>query len=100
MRWLAHWNENAQPFHWTKSAAAIKRSLDNVGAIYETRHLKAIQEAGVFERVHFAQATAKDFPGTYELIAFFDCLHDLGDPVGAARHRQNATRHGRNLDDR
>jgi hypothetical protein len=38
MRWLAHWNENAQPFHWTKSAAAIKRSLNNVTAIYETRH--------------------------------------------------------------
>jgi len=38
MRWLAHWNENAQPFHWTKSAAAIRRSLDNVTAIYETRH--------------------------------------------------------------
>jgi transposase len=30
MRWLAHWNENAQPFHWTKSAPAIRRSLDNV----------------------------------------------------------------------
>ncbi len=38
MRWLAHWNENAQPFHWTKSAAAIKRSLQNVTDIYETRH--------------------------------------------------------------
>ena len=38
MRWLAHWNENAQPFHWTKSAAAIRRSLHNVTAIYETRH--------------------------------------------------------------
>jgi transposase len=38
MRWLAHWNENAQPFHWTKSAAAIKRSLQNVTAIYETQH--------------------------------------------------------------
>jgi transposase len=38
MRWLAVWNENAQPFHWTKSAAAIKRSLQNVTAIYETRH--------------------------------------------------------------
>jgi SAM-dependent methyltransferase len=44
------------------------------------------QESGVFERVHFAQATAKNFPGTYDLIAFFDCLHDMGDPVGAARH--------------
>jgi transposase len=38
MRWLAHWNENAAPFHWTKSAASIKRSLDNVTAIYETGH--------------------------------------------------------------
>ena len=38
MRWLAYWNENAQPFHWTKSAAAIKRSLHNVTAIYETLH--------------------------------------------------------------
>jgi SAM-dependent methyltransferase len=44
------------------------------------------QEAGVFERAHFAQAAAKDFPGTYDLVAFFDCLHDMGDPVGAARH--------------
>jgi SAM-dependent methyltransferase len=44
------------------------------------------QEAGVFERAHFAEATAKTFPGTYELIAFFDCLHDMGDPVGAAQH--------------
>ncbi len=38
MRWLAHWNENARPFHWTKSAAAIKRSLDNVTATCETLH--------------------------------------------------------------
>ena len=38
MGWLQYWNEHAQPFHWTKSAAAIKRSLQNVTAIYETRH--------------------------------------------------------------
>jgi hypothetical protein len=31
-------------------------------------------------------AAAKDYPGTYDLVAFFDCLHDMGDPVGAARH--------------
>ena len=37
-RWLAHWNENAKPFRWTKSAADIKRSLANVTAIYETLH--------------------------------------------------------------
>ncbi len=37
-RWLAHWNEHAKPFRWTKSAADIKRSLANVTAIYETLH--------------------------------------------------------------
>jgi hypothetical protein len=32
-------------------------------------------------------ATAKDFHGAqYDLVTFFDCLHDMGDPVGAARH--------------
>jgi transposase len=36
MRWLAHWNDHARPFRWTKSAAAIRRSLNNVTAIYET----------------------------------------------------------------
>ncbi|MBO3276849.1 class I SAM-dependent methyltransferase [Pseudomonas schmalbachii] len=43
-------------------------------------------EAGVDERAQFAQASAKDYPGEYDLICFFDCLHDMGDPVGAARH--------------
>lgn len=42
--------------------------------------------AGVGDRVRFEVATAKDFPGTWDLIAFFDCLHDMGDPVGAAAH--------------
>jgi len=36
--WLAHWNENARPFHWTKSATEIKRSIRNAELIYETRH--------------------------------------------------------------
>lgn len=41
--------------------------------------------------VHFDVATAKDFPGTdYDLIAFFDCLHDMGDPVGASSHTLKA----------
>jgi transposase len=38
MRWLDHWNHNAKPFRWTKSAVQIKRSLANVTAIYETSH--------------------------------------------------------------
>jgi hypothetical protein len=37
MRWLDRWNQNAQPFRWTKSAADIKRSLTDVTAICETR---------------------------------------------------------------
>ncbi|HVT03622.1 MAG TPA: class I SAM-dependent methyltransferase [Thermoanaerobaculia bacterium] len=48
---------------------------------------KAAQHAGVAGRVTFQQAAAKDYPGTdYDLVAFFDCLHDMGDPVGAATH--------------
>jgi SAM-dependent methyltransferase len=47
----------------------------------------AAKEAGVGDRIAFAQATAKDFPANgYDLVAFFDCLHDMGDPVGAGRH--------------
>ena len=41
---------------------------------------------GVADRATFERASAKDYPGTYDLVAFFDCLHDMGDPVGAAAH--------------
>ncbi len=41
---------------------------------------------GLASRVSFERASAKDYPGTYDLVAFFDCLHDMGDPVGAAAH--------------
>ena len=44
-------------------------------------------DEGLSEQVRFEVATAKDFPGTgYDLVTFFDCLHDMGDPVGAAAH--------------
>ena len=42
--------------------------------------------AGVTDRVGFEVASAKDFPGRFDLVAFFDSLHDMGDPVGAAAH--------------
>ena len=43
--------------------------------------------AGVGDRVRFEVATAQSFPGTgFDLITTFDALHDMGDPVGAARH--------------
>ena len=44
------------------------------------------REGGVADRITFQCATAKDFPGAYDLIAFFDCLHDICDPVGVAAH--------------
>lgn len=47
-------------------------------------------DAGVAERTRFERASAKDYPGDYDLICFFDCLHDMGDPVGAARHARQA----------
>jgi SAM-dependent methyltransferase len=48
---------------------------------------RAAAAAGVGDRVTFEVATAKTFPGQgYDLVAFFDCLHDMGDPEGAARH--------------
>jgi len=43
-------------------------------------------EAGVSERAQFEVAAANGYPGQFDLICFFDCLHDMGDPVGAARH--------------
>ncbi|MGA8027574.1 MAG: class I SAM-dependent methyltransferase [Bryobacteraceae bacterium] len=53
-------------------------------------------KAGVADRVTFEVAPAKSFPGTgYDLVAFFDCLHDMGDPAGAARHvRQGLAQDG------
>ena len=45
------------------------------------------EKAGLGNRVQFEIAAAKDFPGkNYDLVTFFDCLHDMGDPAGAARH--------------
>jgi ubiquinone/menaquinone biosynthesis C-methylase UbiE len=43
--------------------------------------------AGLSDRVRFEVAAADAFPGAgYDLIACFDCLHDMGDPVAVARH--------------
>lgn len=47
----------------------------------------AAAREGLSDRIHFEVAAAKSYPGTaYDLVAFFDCLHDLGDPAGAAAH--------------
>jgi 2-polyprenyl-3-methyl-5-hydroxy-6-metoxy-1,4-benzoquinol methylase len=52
---------------------------------------KLAKESGVDDRVTFEVAAAHEFPGgDYDLVTFFDCLHDLGDP-GAALRRAEAT---------
>ena len=52
---------------------------------------QAATEAGLSDRVRFGTAPATSFGGTdYDLITTFDCLHDMGDPVAAARHIRQA----------
>ena len=54
------------------------------------------QRDGVADRVTFEVSQAKNFPGQdYDLVAVFDCLHDMGDPIGAATHvRQSLANDG------
>jgi SAM-dependent methyltransferase len=48
---------------------------------------RAASEAGLEDRVSFAVAPAKEYPGDgYDFVTMFDCLHDMGDPVAAAAH--------------
>jgi SAM-dependent methyltransferase len=54
-------------------------------SIEEARRAAAM--AGLANRVTFEVHTAKTVPPrSYDLVCFFDCLHDMGDPVGALRH--------------
>ncbi len=51
----------------------------------------AAERNGVGDRVSFEVAAATDYPGGgFDLVTFFDCLHDLGDPVGALRHARES----------
>jgi len=49
-------------------------------------------DADLDANVTFEVASATDFPGRYDLVCLFDCLHDVGDPVGVARHVRQALR--------
>lgn len=54
---------------------------------------ESAQHQGVADRVTFAVAAAKSYPGKdYDFVAFFDCLHDMGDPVGAAQYVRSTLR--------
>jgi SAM-dependent methyltransferase len=47
---------------------------------------KRAAEAGLADRVTFDVASATTFDGEFDLVCFFDCLHDMGDPTGACAH--------------
>src|SRR4051812_11404038 len=70
------------------------------GFDYHDKSIEAARESakrnGVADRVFFEVAKAKDFPGKgYDFVAVFDCLHDMGDPIGAAAHvRQSLAKDG------
>ena len=65
------------------------------GFDYHDKSIDAARESAnrqaIADRVTFDVAKAKEFPGeNYDLVAVFDCLHDMGDPVGAATHIRKA----------
>jgi len=54
-------------------------------------HANAMAREAGLTNVSFKVAAAKHYPGDdYDLVAFFDCLHDMGDPVGAVAHTKKA----------
>jgi 2-polyprenyl-3-methyl-5-hydroxy-6-metoxy-1,4-benzoquinol methylase len=56
------------------------------GSIEHARHLAG--RDGLQDQITFEVASSKSYPanGGYDLVTFFDCLHDMGDPKGAAQH--------------
>jgi SAM-dependent methyltransferase len=70
------------------------------GFDYHDKSIEAAREYairdGLADRVTFEVSKAKEFPGKdYDFVAVFDCLHDMGDPIGAAAHvRQSLAKDG------
>ena len=68
--------------------------FDNHGPSVEHAR-RAAEEAGVADRVTFEVSSADAIPGgPYDLVCFFDCLHDMGDPAGAARRASEVLAEG------
>jgi 2-polyprenyl-3-methyl-5-hydroxy-6-metoxy-1,4-benzoquinol methylase len=80
------------------STIVMAKAYPNSRFIGFDNHAPSIEQArkdaaaaGVASRVTFEVASAQDYPGRdYDLITFFDCLHDMGDPEGAAKHARSA----------
>jgi SAM-dependent methyltransferase len=80
-----------------ESAVLIAQAFPNATVVGYDYHAESIhaareraREAGVEDRVRFEIGAVDGFAGEYDLIAFFDSLHDMGDPVAAARQAADA----------
>jgi len=84
------------------SAVLIAKAFPKASVHGFDNHLRSVEtarkranEADAGDNVAFDAATAKTFPGKdYDLICYMDCLHDMGDPLGAARHAHAALKPG------
>ncbi len=84
------------------SAVLIAKAFPKASVHGFDNHLRSVEtarkradEAGAGDNVAFDAATAKNFPGEdYDLVCYMDCLHDMGDPLGAARHAYVALKPG------
>lgn len=65
---------------------------NHTGSVDAARH--AASEAKLADRVRFQTVSAKQYTGQFDLICFFDSLHDMGDPVGAAIHARKQLKPG------
>jgi 2-polyprenyl-3-methyl-5-hydroxy-6-metoxy-1,4-benzoquinol methylase len=76
------------------STILMAKSYPNSEFVGFDYHEKSIEtakqrakDAGVAAHIRFEVSSAKSYPGTdYDFVTFFDCLHDMGDPVGASSH--------------
>jgi SAM-dependent methyltransferase len=79
------------------STLVMARAFPNSSFVGFDSHAASVEcarrqaaEQGLGERVRFEVASGKDFPAqSWDLVAYFDCLHDMGDPIGAARHARS-----------
>jgi 2-polyprenyl-3-methyl-5-hydroxy-6-metoxy-1,4-benzoquinol methylase len=62
--------------------------------VHEPSIRTAREQAGSIGNLRFEVATAHDFAGEYDLVTMFDALHDMGDPVGAARRAREVLKPG------
>lgn len=79
--------------HGASTAIMAQAYPDSVfmGSDYHAESITAARkraaDTGLADRVSFEVASAQDFAGgPYDLVTTFDCVHDMGDPAGAARH--------------